>query len=79
MAKLDGKAPITNLPANRGLIVKLWFYEVAGPDVPAPYDADPPADAATDCRKIVEHTSACRMNPKWRHLSSPFHRALLAW
>jgi hypothetical protein len=55
MGKLEGAVSITDLPPHRGLIINLCFYEVSGPDAPAPYGGDPPAEAATDSQKIVEH------------------------
>jgi hypothetical protein len=55
MGRLDGTVSITGLPPHRGLIVNLCFYEVGGPDAPAPYGGDPPAEAATDCQKVAEH------------------------
>ena len=55
MGNLDGTVSITGLPPHRGLIVNLCFYEVDGPDAPAPYDGDPPAAAGTDSQKIAEY------------------------
>jgi hypothetical protein len=54
MPKLEGTISISGLPPNRGLIVNLCFFPVAGLDAPAPFDGDPPAEAATDCDKIFE-------------------------
>jgi hypothetical protein len=54
MAKLEGTISITGLPPHRGLIVDLCFFAVAGPEVPAPHNGDPPADAITDCDKVFE-------------------------
>src|SRR5205807_1493132 len=54
MARMKGTISITGLPPHRGLIVNLCFFAVAGPDVPAPYNGDPPAKAATDCDKVFE-------------------------
>ncbi len=54
MGKLDGIVSITGLPPHRGLIVNLCFFEVSGPDAPAPYNGDPPTEAATDLHTVVE-------------------------
>jgi hypothetical protein len=54
MPELEGTISITGLPPNRGLIVNLCFFAVARLDAPAPFDGDPPAEAATDCDKIFE-------------------------
>ena len=54
MPKLEGTVSMSRLPPNRGLIVNLCFFAVAGPDAPAPYDGDPPAEAAKDCDKVFE-------------------------
>ena len=54
MPKLSGTVLISRLPPNHGLIVNVCFFAVAGPDAPAPYAGDPPAEAATDCEKIFE-------------------------
>jgi hypothetical protein len=54
MPKLEGTISISRLPPNRGLIVNLCFFAVAGPDAPAPYGGDPPTEAATDCDKVLE-------------------------
>src|SRR5438552_86227 len=56
MDTLDGTISITGLPPHRGLIVNLCFYEVSGPDVPAPHGGDPPTEAAPDFHlKVAEH------------------------
>ena len=54
MPKLEGTISMSRLPPKRGLIVNLCFFAVAGPDAPAPYGGDPPAEAATDCDKVFE-------------------------
>jgi hypothetical protein len=55
MGSLDGTVSITGLPPHRGVIVHLCFYEVSGPDAPAPYGGNPPVEAATDCHKIIDY------------------------
>lgn len=54
MNGLESTIVINGLPPHRGLIINLCFFAVGGLDVPAPYDGDPPADAAIDCIKIFE-------------------------
>ena len=54
LGKLSGRVSITGLPPRRGLIITLNFYEVNGPDAPAPYGGDPPPDVSTDSQKIIE-------------------------
>src|SRR5581483_138349 len=54
MAKLEGTIAVAGLPPHRGLIVNLCFYRVEAPDAPAPYDGDPPAEAATDCHEVLK-------------------------
>lgn len=54
MAKLTGTISIAGLPPHRGLVVSLCFFGVPAPDSPAPYNGDPPAEAATDCEKTFE-------------------------
>jgi hypothetical protein len=54
MAKLQGTVALTGLPPHRGLIVNLCFYRVDSADAAAPYDGDPPAEAATDCNEVVK-------------------------
>ena len=54
MAMLEGTISITGLPPHQGLIVNLYFYAVATPDAPPPYNGDPPAEAATDSEKVFE-------------------------
>ena len=57
MPKLEGNISISCLPPNRGLIVNLCFFAVAGTDAPVPYGGDPPAEAATDCDKVFEQVN----------------------
>lgn len=54
MPKLEGTISMSRLPPNRGLILNLCFFPVAGADAPAPFGGDPPAEAATDCDKVFE-------------------------
>jgi hypothetical protein len=57
MPKLEGTISMSRLPANRGLIINLCFFAVAGPDAPAPYNGDPPAEAASDYDKVFEQVN----------------------
>jgi len=57
MPKLNGTISLSRLPTNRGLIVDLCFFAVEGSDAPAPYGADPPAEAATDFEKVFEQVN----------------------
>lgn len=54
MSRLAGTIALAGLPPHRGLILNLCFFAVNGPDAPAPYNGDPPAEAATDCDKVLE-------------------------
>jgi hypothetical protein len=54
MGRLDGTISLSGLPSHRGLILDLCLFHVSGPDAPAPHGGDPPAEAATDCHKVVE-------------------------
>ena len=54
MPRLAGAISLTGLPAHRGLILNVCFFAVKGPDATAPYNGDPPPDAATDCDKVFE-------------------------
>ena len=54
MAKLNGTVAIVALPPYRGLIVSLCLFSVANSEDPAPYNADPPPDASTDCEVVFE-------------------------
>src|SRR5690348_8313824 len=54
MSRLESTIAINGLPPHRGLIVNLCFFAVGGPDAPAPYGGDPPAEAATDCDKVFK-------------------------
>jgi hypothetical protein len=53
-AVLEGTISITSLPPHRGIIVNLCFFAVPEPDAPVPFNGDPPAEAATDCEKVLE-------------------------
>lgn len=54
MGRLDGTISLTGLPPHRGVVLNLCLYPVSGPDTPAPYGGDPPAEAAIDCQKVFE-------------------------
>ncbi len=54
MVELHGIISLTDLPPHRGLILNLCFYPVDGPDAPAPYAGDPPAEDAIDCHRVAE-------------------------
>lgn len=54
MATLQGTVVVTRLPPHRGLIVNVCFYGVDAEDAPAPFDGDPPAEAATNCEQIFK-------------------------
>lgn len=63
MGRLEGHISIEGLPHHRGLMIHLAFFAVTGPDAPAPYGGNPPAEAVTDCVKVyeqVEIDSECR-------------------
>jgi hypothetical protein len=50
----SGQVEITGLPPNRGMIVSLALFPVAGADAPAPYDGDPPTDEVEkDCIELL--------------------------
>lgn len=42
------------LPPHRGIIVNLCFFAVPDPEAPVPFNGDPPAEATTDCDKVLE-------------------------
>ena len=54
MAMLEGMIALTGLPPHRGLMVSLCFFRVESADAPAPFDGDPPAEAATDCHQVAK-------------------------
>jgi hypothetical protein len=54
MSILNGTIVLTSLPPHRGVIIDFCFYAVNGPDAPAPYNGDPPAEAATDCLQVFK-------------------------
>jgi len=50
--RLAGAVSVSGLPPHRGLTLNVCFYRVPGPDAPAPFDGDPPAEAARDCHEV---------------------------
>jgi hypothetical protein len=52
MSKLEGAVKTFGLLPHRGLILRLCFYRVPAVGAPAPFEGDPPAEAATDCDEV---------------------------
>jgi hypothetical protein len=66
MGTLNGTIAMTGLPAHLGMIVDFCFYAVSAADAPAPYDGDPPAEAATDCQQVIKDVE---LNAESQHTS----------
>lgn len=55
MPALVGNLVLSGLPPHLGMLVSLCFFAVKDRDSPAPYNGDPPTEAATDLEEIVNN------------------------